>query len=312
MSQWRPAQIAWLSVISNIILVVLKIIVGVMIGSVAVISEAAHSAVDLVAALIALFAVRTSAKPADEQHPYGHGKFENASGTIEALLIFVAAGWIIYESVHRLVAPAPLEAPAAGAAVMAFSAVVNMIVSTMLFRVAEKHDSLALQADGWHLRTDVYTSAGVFVGLGVIQMHETFFPEFNLDWVDPVAAIGVAALIINAAYRLTIKSARDLMDVSLPPEEEQFIWRSLQEMAPRVKGFHKLRTRKSGAQRFVDVHMLVAPEMTVAEAHALADEAVERVKAGFPRANVIVHIEPADGQQQAERAGGLDPPEPED
>lgn len=293
MSGWRPAQAAWLSVISNSALVLLKIIVGLMIGSVAVISEAIHSGVDLLAALIALFAVRTSARPPDHGHPYGHGKFENVSGTVEALLIFLAAGWIIYEAIGRLLHPEPLTAPAAGVAVMGLSALVNTIVSTVLFRVGERHDSIALKADAWHLRTDVYTSLGVFAGLGVILMHEEYFPQVDLDWVDPVAALMVALLICQAAYRLTIQAARDLMDVSLPRDEEMWICGCMREMGPQVRGFHKLRTRKAGAQRFVDVHMLVDPQMPVAHAHELADELVERIMARYPRAQVIVHIEPA-------------------
>ncbi len=300
----QPSQAASISVFSNALLVVLKIVSGIMIGSVAVISEAIHSAVDLLAALIALFAVKTSAKPPDKDHPYGHGKYENVSGTIEALLIFVAAGWIIYEAVGRLLHPRPLEAPLIGMIVMGVSALVNIVVSEMLFRVARAHDSIALEADGWHLRTDVYTSVGVFAGLGVILVHETWFPQVNLDWVDPVAAILVAMLIFRAAYHLTIQSARDLTDVSLPPDEERWICQCMVGMAPRVMGFHKLRTRKAGAQRFVDVHMLVTPEMPVVEAHCLADELVEQIKSRFPRSTVAVHIEPGDGPGDFD-CGGL-------
>ncbi len=291
----QPSQAASISVVSNTLLVVLKIVSGIMIGSVAVISEAIHSAVDLIAALIALFAVKTSAKPPDRDHPYGHGKYENVSGTIEALLIFVAAAWIIYEAVGRLLHPRPLDAPLAGMIVMAASALVNIVVSEILFRVSKAHDSIALEADAWHLRTDVYTSVGVFAGLAVIMAHETWFPQVNLDWVDPMAAILVAMLIFRAAYHLTVQSARDLTDASLPPDEEKWICQCMVAMAPRVMGFHKLRTRKAGAQRFVDVHMLVAPEMSVAQAHGLADELVEQVKSRFPRSTVAVHIEPGDG-----------------
>ncbi len=291
----QPSQAASISVVSNTLLVVLKIVSGIMIGSVAVISEAIHSAVDLIAALIALFAVKTAAKPPDRDHPYGHGKYENVSGTIEALLIFVAAAWIIYEAVGRLLHPRPLDAPLAGMIVMAASALVNIVVSEILFRVSKAHDSIALEADAWHLRTDVYTSVGVFAGLAVIMAHETWFPQVNLDWVDPMAAILVAMLIFRAAYHLTVQSARDLTDASLPPDEEKWICQCMVAMAPRVMGFHKLRTRKAGAQRFVDVHMLVAPEMSVAQAHGLADELVEQVKSRFPRSTVAVHIEPGDG-----------------
>jgi cation diffusion facilitator family transporter len=295
---WRPTQAAWLSVVSNGLLVVLKLIVGTMIGSVAVISEAIHSGVDLLASFIALFAVRTSAKPPDHNHPYGHGKIESVSGTIEALLIFVAGAWIIYEAVGKLAHPESLKTPIIGAAVMALSALANILVSSILFRVARKHDSIALEADAWHLRTDVYTSAGVFVGMSVIAAQKAWFPGTNLDWVDPVSAIAVALLIMRTAYNLTTRSARDLVDTSLPKNEELWICECMHGLHDQVRGFHKLRTRKSGAQRFVDVHMLVDPEMSVARAHELADELVGRIKARYSRSTVTVHIEPGDGTEE--------------
>lgn len=305
MIPWRPAQVAWLSVISNSTLVLLKVFVGLLIGSVAVISEAIHSAVDLLAALIALFAVRTAARPPDPGHPYGHGKFENVSGTVEALLIFAAAGWIIYEAIGKLLHPEPLIAPAAGVAVMGLSVVVNLLVSGLLFRVGHRYDSIALKADAWHLRTDVYTSLGVGIGLGFIMLHERFFPQVNVHWVDPVAALIVSLLICQAAYRLTIQAGRDLMDASLPRDEELWICQCLQEFLPRVRGFHKLRTRKAGAERFVEVHMLVDPEMSVAEAHEIADQLVARVKSRYPAAHVIVHVEPGAEQVGVDCGGHL-------
>ncbi len=302
---WRPPQAAWLSVASNCLLIVLKLIVGAMIGSVAIISEAIHSGVDLLASFIALFAVRTSAIPPDRNHPYGHGKVESISGVIEALLIFVAGGWIIYEAVGKLSHLEALKTPIIGAAVMALSALTNIIVSSILFRVARKHDSIALEADAWHLRTDVYTSAGVFVGMGVIAAQKTWFPETDLEWVDPVSAIAVALLIMVTAYKLTAKSARDLVDTSLPEDEETRICECMDELADHVRGFHKLRTRKSGAQRFMEVHMLVAPEMSVARAHELADELVGHIKEYFPGASVTVHIEPGDGKDSFDCDGRL-------
>ncbi|MCD6359866.1 MAG: cation transporter [Armatimonadetes bacterium] len=218
------------------------------------------------------------------------------------------AGWIIYEAIRRLAHPEPLAAPAAGVIVMGLSALVNIIVSTVLFRVAERHDSIALKADAWHLRTDVYTSAGVFFGLGVIWLGRRLFDHVDLDWLDPVAALAVALLICRAAYRLTAQAARGLLDARLPADEEEWICRCLQDMVPRVSGFHKLRTRKSGAQRFVEVHMLVEPEMPVAEAHDLADELVECIKGHYPRTHVIVHIEPADENATADCGRGTSAP----
>ena len=154
----------------------LKLAVGITIGSVSVMSEAIHSGVDLLAAIIALLAVRTSGKPADGDHPFGHGKVENVSGTVEAILIFVAAGWIIYEAAKKLRNPEPIEEAGIGVAVMLISVVANIMISRMLFKVGKETDSVALLADAWHLRTDVYTSLGVMAGLAIIFLGGIFFP----------------------------------------------------------------------------------------------------------------------------------------
>ena len=172
----RKAAVATLSVVSNATLVVLKLAAGLLIGSVSVISEAIHSGVDLVASVIALVAVKQAARPPDAQHEFGHGKVENVSGTIEALLIFLAAAWIIYEAVKKLVHPEPIDAAAWGVGVMLVSAAANLFVSHRLFKVGKETDSIALQADAWHLRTDVYTSAGVMAALGLIALGRVVLP----------------------------------------------------------------------------------------------------------------------------------------
>ena len=289
----QKKSIARLSVVSNSVLVVLKLLIGLVTGSVSVLSEAIHSAIDLVAAVIALFAVHTSSKPADEQHPFGHGKVENISGVVEALLIFIAAGWIIYEAVLKLMKPHPMEKVGLGFAVMLVSAAVNWFVSHKLFRVANATDSVALKADAWHLRTDVYTSAGVMGGLGLIMLGNWLFPTANLGWLDPAIAICVALMIVHAAWELTIHSGRDLLDACLPVEEEEWIVTYLQGMAfDKVLGYHHLRTRKSGSFRFIEFHLEVDPNLNVCEAHDINDAIVAQIKAQFPQSRVIIHIEP--------------------
>ena len=295
-AQKSKENVALLSVVSNTTLVVMKLIVGILIGSVSVMSEAIHSGVDLMAAVIALFSVKTSSLPADGRHPFGHGKIENISGTVEALLIFVAAGWIIWEAVQKLLEPQPMETVGWGVAVMFFSAVANQFVARRLFKVGKETDSVALIADGWHLRTDVYTSAGVMVGLALIWSGEFLFPGRHFHWLDPVAAIGVAALIIKAAWDLTRQSAGGLMDETLPPEEEEEIRRLICSQVPMVHGFHQLRTRKAGHFRFIEVHIQVDGKMSVDTAHALNDDLVRRIKERFPQATVTVHTEPCNGQ----------------
>lgn len=288
----RKSRVALLSVTSNATLVLLKLAVGIWIGSVSVISEAIHSGVDLLAAVIAFFAVRTSGKPADVEHPFGHGKVENISGTVEALLIFIAAGWIVFEAWKKLKNPEPLEEAGLGVAVMMISSAANIFVSRELMKVGKETDSVALQADGWHLRTDVYTSAGVMTGLAIIWIGKRILPGIDLYWVDPIAAIAVALLIVKAAYQLTVESARDLLDVSLPKEEEESIRNHIASFAPEVRGFHRLRTRKSGSQRFVEFHMKVDPAMSIEESHGIAEKVSISIKQQYPDTAINIHIEP--------------------
>jgi cation diffusion facilitator family transporter len=293
-TQRRKVRVAILSVVSNTTLVVMKLFVGLLIGSVSIISEAIHSGVDLLAAIIALFSVKTSSIPADSEHPFGHGKIENISGTIEALLIFVAAIWIIFEATKKLMHPEPMEALGWGVGVMLISAIVNMVVSKMLFKVGRETDSIALQADAWHLRTDVYTSIGVMVSLSLIWMAQGIFPGRDFFWLDPVAAIGVALLIIKAAYDLTTQSAKDLLDVHLPSVEVEWIRKCILDQNSVVRGFHDLRTRKAGHFRFVEFHLKVDPHMSVMDSHDITKVLKKKIKTQFPGTTVTIHIEPCD------------------
>ena len=294
--QRKKSRVATLSVASNGILVIFKLIVGVLIGSVSVLSEAIHSGMDLVAALISFFAVRIAGKAADEEHPFGHTKVENISAAIEALLIFAAAIWIIIEAVRKLITPHPIETVSWGVGVMLISAIANLIVSRLLFKVGKETDSAALTADGWHLRTDVYTSVGVMAGLGIIWLGGFLFPGLNLTWIDPVAAIAVAGLIIHAAYDLTRRAIQDLIDQSIPVEEKEWMQNYLSSLYPTVRSFHRLRTRKAGATRFINLHLAVDSKLTVAESHSIGDQIVADFKKHFPHdVDVMVHIEPCDG-----------------
>ncbi|MDA8125407.1 MAG: cation diffusion facilitator family transporter [Deltaproteobacteria bacterium] len=310
-AQRRKERVALLSVVSNTTLVVLKLAVGLLIGSVSVISEAIHSGVDLTAAVIAFFSVKTSSLPADGKHPFGHGKIENISGTVEALLIFIAAGWIIWEAVGKLLRPQAVETVGWGIGVMLLSAATNAGVARMLFKVGKETDSVALMADGWHLRTDVYTSAGVMAGLAVMWGGESLFPGKHFHWLDPLAAIGVALLIIKAAWELTRQSAGGLMDETLPPEEETEIRRLIAAHFPVIHGYHQLRTRKAGPFRFVEVHIQVDGQMSVETAHRLNQELVREIRERFPHVTVTVHTEPYSGLCGAKCLSGCLLPEEE-
>jgi cation diffusion facilitator family transporter len=288
----RKRNVAMLSVASNSLLVIFKLIIGLLIGSVSVISEAIHSGVDLVAAIIAFFAVKTAGKPADDRHTFGHGKFENLSGTIEALLIFVAAGWIIYEAVNKLLNPGNIEQVGWGIVIMAISATFNFIVSQRLFKIGKESDSLALLADGWHLRTDVYTSAGVAVGLALYYVSKFLFPQYNFYWIDPVVAILVALLILKAAYQLTMQSTGGLLDEKLPKEEEKQVLDIIHSKEPRILSFHNFKTRKAGSERFIEFHLIVDAAMSVKDAHDICDEITDEIKAILHKSVVMIHTEP--------------------
>jgi cation diffusion facilitator family transporter len=303
------SRAALLSVTSNTLLVGGKLAVGLAIGSVSVMSEAAHSGMDLIAALIAFVAVRTAARPADRDHAFGHGKVENLSGAIEALLILAAAIWIVVEAVDRLRHPAPLDATLLGVGVMGLSAVVNLAVSGHLFRVARATGSVALLADAWHLRTDVWTSAGVLAGLLVIEVGRFLVPGVALGWLDPVVALAVALLITKAAWDLTRDAARDLLDEAFPADEQAWLLEYIGSFHPVVRSVHRLRTRRAGPARFVDFHLAVDPAMTVEASHGLSERLQVGIEGRFPGCSVVVHVEPCAGQcPEACLQGCLIPP----
>lgn len=278
------------SILSNAVLTVLKLAVGLMMHSVSVIAEAAHSGLDLIAAMVAYFSVRESGKPADDKHRYGHGKIESLSGIIEALLIFGAAGYIIFEAISKLRSGnIEIEDLGIGAAVMLVSAIANFLVSKYLYKVAEKTDSMALQADAIHLRTDVYTSAGVLAGLAAIKVT-------GMEILDPIAAIVVAVLILKAAYQLTRNAVQNILDIRLPEDEEQIIRDVLKENSRSIVEYHDLRTRKSGHIRHIDFHMVVARSSSLQESHNLSRTIVEQIKSRLPNSQVLVHTEPCKDQ----------------
>ena len=281
---------ARLSVLSNTILVIAKFVVGIMSGSVSILSEAVHSGIDLVAALIAWFAVRESGKPADDEHRFGHGKIENVAGTIEAVLIFGAALYIIWEAVHKLVkGTVEIENLGIGAAVMGISALANYLVSRHLLNVAIETDSVALEADAMHLQTDVYTSAGVLAGLAAIKLT-------GITILDPIVAIVVACLILKAAYDLTKSAFFHILDIKLPDDEEAIIHAVMKENVRHFLEYPKLRTRKSGHIRHVDMHLVVPKLMTVEKGHKLSHQISSDIEKRLSHSHVLVHIEPCEGQ----------------
>jgi cation diffusion facilitator family transporter len=290
--QRKKVDVARLSVLSNTLLVVGKLVIGLVIGSVSVLSEAIHSGVDLVAAAIAFFAVRESGRPEDEKHAFGHGKVENLSALAEAILIFVAAGWIVYEAIHKLLRPAPVDAAWAGVLVMGVSSAVNVYVSARLFAVARETESSALEADAWHLRTDVYTSVGVMVGLALVWLGGLLVSRTWVMWLDPIVAIIVACFIVRAAWQLSRDAIRDLMDSQLPQDELDAIAECLGSIKGPLHSYHGLKTRRAGPNRFVELHLEVPNTLSVEEAHRLADEVELSIQNRLRSASVTTHVEP--------------------
>lgn len=278
-------EAAKLSVISNTALVIGKLSIGLAIGSVGVISEGIHSSLDLLAAIIAFIAVRQASHPADKKHKYGHGKIENLSGTIEGILILIAALWIVYEAIQKFFNPYTVEFIGWGVLIMAVSSVVNFFISKHLQKVGEATDSIALKADAMHLKTDVYTSLGVMVGL--CGMYLT-----GWQWLDPLAAIAVAMLIMYAAWELIKESFAPLLDASLSEEDEQKIITKIENHQEHFIDFHDFRTRKAGSERHIDFHLTVCKYHTIDHAHTLADKIENDIQLLFRESSILIHHEP--------------------
>ena len=285
----KKSKAARLSIWSNSFLIILNTAVGLFSGSVSILSEAVHTLIDLLAAVMAFFSVKISETPADEEHPYGHGKFENISAVVEALLIFVASGWIIFHAVNRLIdGSQDIDHLGLGLGfiVMMASALINLFVSRRLYKVAKETDSIALKADALHLSTHVYTSAGVGISLLVI-----YFTGWH--FLDPVAAIVVASYILKEAFEILVEAFRPLTDNALPAEEVSIINKVIQkQINTSGMDFHMLRTRKAGSNREIDFHLEVPGNMTVSDSHNLCDNIEEELKEKLPNLKVTIHVEP--------------------
>jgi cation diffusion facilitator family transporter len=277
-------SIARLSILSNTLLIILKLAVGLISHSVSIISEAIHSSMDLIAAIIAFLSVKVSDNPPDSRHPYGHGKIENISGVIEAILIFIAAIWIIIEAVRKLLGEKiELDSIALGSIVMLISATVNIIVSRKLYKVARLTNSVALEADALHLKTDVYTSFGVAVGLGLILITK-------INWLDPVVAIVVALFIIRESYSLLKKAFTPLLDTAWGNNEIE----ELENILNRLEvSYHDLRTRLAGNYRFIDLHIQIPENVSVGNAHKYCDKIENELNSIYENLTVTIHVEPS-------------------
>jgi cation diffusion facilitator family transporter len=282
----RKERAAAISIISNTLLIALKVVAGIVTGSIAILTEAAHSAIDLVASVIAFFSVRKAGQPADESHPYGHDKVENVAAGIEGMLILVGAGVIVFESVRRLAQGSEVESLGFGIAVVGFSAVANLGVSSYLYRQARATESPALEGDAAHLRTDAFTSVGVLVGLVLVELT-------GATWLDPAAALIVAAAIVFAGVRILNRTSRVLVDEALPDEEMKAVREIVAgHGAPELIGFHKLRARRAGSRRYVDLHLQFRDGTSLHRAHEISHELQRAIASKLRGADVLIHLEP--------------------
>ncbi|PGL70722.1 cation diffusion facilitator family transporter [Bacillus sp. AFS055030] len=281
----RSSKIAVLSICSNTFIVILKLIVGIFTGSVAIISEAIHSLLDLVASVIAFFSVRISNRPPDKEHPYGHGKFENISGTVETILIFVAGIWIIIESVEKLLHPTSIKMPIIGVVVMLIGALINWRVGKIVQKVGNDTHSVAMQSNALHLLTDVYSSIGVAVSLILVSLT-------GWEFLDALIGIGIAIYIMKESIELGRKSFTPLLDTGLSTDELKQIENVLNSFKSQFIEYHDLRTRRSGAQEHIDFHLVLPSHMSIEEAHLLCDKIEDEIKKVLVDPKILIHVEP--------------------
>ncbi len=283
----KKAKTARLSILSNTTLIVMKIGAGLYSGSVSIVSEAIHSTLDLVASVIAYFAVRISDKPADKHHPFGHGKYENVSGVIEALLIFAAAIWIIIEALRKLLNSDHLlevKTLDIGIVVMLLSGFINFLVSRRLYKVSKETGSLALEADALHLKTDIYTSVGVGLGLLAIRLTGFYF-------LDPVIALLVATFIIYEAYKLLSKAFNPLLDSALSDKEVEGYTDFIKQEIPDFYRYCNLKTRKSGVFSIVQFQLITRADVMLGEAVRQRDILNDKIVKRFPNTELIILLD---------------------
>ncbi len=281
------------SVASNSFLVLVKLAAGIASGSVGILAEVVNSGADLIGSLVAFFSVRVSDEPPDSIHAYGHGKIENLSGAATAVLVLAGGMYVVKDAFASLMHPGRLRASWLGMGVMGLSVVVNMAVSRHLLREGKRWESPALEADGHHLRTDIASSLGVLLGLALVKA------TGQARW-DAAAALLVSVLILRVGLTLALDAVHTLSDTALPHDEEDTL-KTVLKGHPEVLSFHKLRTRKSGSHRHVDVHVQIADTHSFVEAHRLTEEMEDQLRRALPNLHPIIHIEPFEDEEAHQR-----------
>ena len=284
-----PVRIATLSLLATVGLLALKLIMGLISGSIAVLSDALDSGNDLLAASGALISIQIAARAPDEEHPYGHGKAESISATISAGVVGLGGAFVLWQAARRLIEGSPEIHVALGLAPMVVAVVINSILSSGMRHVARRSQSLALASEATHLQTNVAQASMVIVGLALVGLT-------GQKVFDPIVAIGLALYMWRTAYGIIHDAVSEIMDVSLPEGERRLIYDCILSHADQVRGFHHLRTRRSGTSRYVEVHLVVDPEATVRQVHDLTDVLEAQIREGLPGSVITIHAEPDDGR----------------
>jgi cation diffusion facilitator family transporter len=296
-----PSSAAKLSLAVIVGLIALKVMVAVITGSISIVAQAMDSLLDLFAVVITVLAIRIATKPADEEHPFGHGKAENIAAVLQAALIFAAGALIIYAAVHRIIAETIVELTGAGIGVMLASIIASILLSRHLRRVAKATGSIALEANAHNIAADAYSAAAVLAGLLVIR-----FIEPDIQWIalgkiwraqtliDPVIALIVALFILKVAYDVLRKSFGGLVDTRLPQQEENEIKAAIMQHGCLLGGFHDLRTRQAGRQRYVELHLVMPRNASVDITHRMCDNLEQDIEKRLPNTSITIHVEPGD------------------
>jgi cation diffusion facilitator family transporter len=286
--KWFPSTkegVARLSILSIILLITLKVVGSYFTGSIGLRADAVHSSIDLFGACISLICIRISARPVDMEHAFGHGKADNIAGVFVAGLIFLAAGTITYEAIQRLLGGGTLELVTMGIYITAIAIIINVLISWYTLRVARLNESMALEATGYDLLADSYSSVAVLIGLILVRLT-------GIIILDPIIALLVAALIAKAAFSTFRKSINGLMDKRLPEKEEELIRECIMKYPGQIVDFQNLRTRKSGSERYIDFQLIVPRECSVESAHAICDELEQNIEKELHPVSVTIHLEP--------------------
>jgi cation diffusion facilitator family transporter len=289
-----PARAARLLLATVLGLFVVKVLVGVFTGSISIWAQAVDSSLDIFAVVVTFLTVGYSAKPADREHPFGHGKVEAIAAGIQAVLLLGASTAIAYSAIQRIINGAAVEYAPAGVAVMFVSMVTSFLMSRHLFKVARATGSIALEANASNIRSDVYSTGGVLLGLAIVSIWK------NLTIIDPILALLVVLIILRATYRVGRLAFHELVDVKLPEDEEKKIRQAITEhFGGEVVNFHRLRTRKAGNQRYIDLHLVMPKQVSIEEAHEMCDHLEKDMRNRLLRTDVTIHVEPCDGKCEA-------------